>query len=52
MQGKKSSRYAAAVLWNSLPDNFRTTVDFNKFKSVIILWNGENCKCAACKTMS
>ena len=49
MQGKKSFRYAAPVLWNSLPDEFRVTADFNRFKSFISHWNGENCKCTACK---
>ena len=49
MQGKKSFRYAAPVLWNSLPDEFRTTADFNRFKSFISHWNGENCKCTPCK---
>ena len=47
-QGKKSFRYAAPVLWNSLPGDFRNTVDFNGFKSLISHWNGEICKCAAC----
>ena len=50
-QGKKSFRYAAPVLWNSLPDDFRTTVDFNRFKSLISHWNGEICKCAACNAI-
>ena len=50
-QGKKSFRYAAPVLWNSLPDDFRTTVDFNRFKSLISHWNGEICKCAACNVI-
>ena len=30
-QGKKSFRYVVPVLWNSLPDDFRPTVDFNRF---------------------
>ena len=37
MQGKKSFRYAASVLWNSLPDDFRTTVDFNRFKHLFLI---------------
>ena len=43
MQGKKSFRYAAPVLRNSLPDEFRSTIDFNRFKSFISRWNGETC---------
>ena len=50
-QGKKSFRYAVPVLWNSLPDDFRATVDFKRFKSLISHWNGEICKCAACNTI-
>ena len=52
MQYKNSFRYAAPVQWNSIPDNFRMTVDFNKFKSFMLLWNGENFKCAVSKAMS
>ena len=47
--GKNSFRYAAPVLWNSLPENFRNTVNFNQFKSLISRWNGEDCNCTACK---
>ena len=50
-QGKKSFRYAAPVLWNSLTNDFRTTDDFNRFKSLISHWNGEICKCAACNAI-
>lgn len=47
-QGKNSFRYAAPVLWNSLPDAFRKTTDFSNFKFLISNWNGKICKCAAC----
>ena len=47
--GKNSFRYAAPVLWNSLPENFRNTVNFNQFKSLMSRWNGEDCNCTACK---
>ena len=30
--GKKSFRFAAAVLWNSLPDDLRQVSSFNQFK--------------------
>ena len=52
MLGNKLFRCVASVLLNALPDNFITTVDFNEFKSFMLSWNGENCKCAACKAMS
>lgn len=47
--GKSSFRYAAPVLWNSLPDDFRKCSNFNQFKSLILSWNGKNCNCVACK---
>ena len=43
--GKNSFSYAAPVLWNSLPDHFRKTADFNQFKNLISFWNGNDCKC-------
>ena len=46
--GKQSFRYAAAVLWNTLPEHFRTTNSFSHFKSLIQSWNGNECKCNAC----
>jgi hypothetical protein len=47
--GKKSYRYAAAVLWNSFPQHFRDTNNFNHFKSLISHWTGEGCKCSSCR---
>ena len=43
--GKKSFRYAAAVLWNSFPDEFRRVNNFGQLKSLIANWNGKDCKC-------
>ena len=47
--GKNSFRYAAAVLWNNFPENFRQTNNFNHFKSLLSHWNGDQCKCSLCK---
>ena len=47
--GKNSFKYAAAVLWNSFPDDFRKVKNFNQFKSLISKWNGGGCKCNLCK---
>ena len=47
--GKKSFRFAAATLWNSLPDHFRTENSFYQFRSLIQSWNGSVCRCSACK---
>ena len=46
--GKKSFRFAAAVLWNSFPDNFRQVSSFNQFKALISNWSGKDCKCNLC----
>ena len=37
--GKRSFKYAAPVLWNSLPDDFRRCSNFNQFKGLILSWN-------------
>jgi hypothetical protein len=37
---KKSFMFAAATLWNDLPNHFRTENSFNHFKSLIQSWNG------------
>ena len=46
--GKNSFEYAAAVLWNDLPDDFRKISNFNQFKNILKSWNGNVCKCSAC----
>ena len=46
--GKNSFKYAAAVLWNDLPDDFRKISNFNQFKNILKSWNGNVCKCSAC----
>jgi hypothetical protein len=46
--GKNSFKYAAAVLWNDLPDDFRKISNFNQFKNILKSWNGNICKCSAC----
>ena len=47
--GKKSFSYAAAVLGNSFPDEFRKESSFNQFKALISNWNGDGCKCNMCR---
>jgi hypothetical protein len=47
--GKSSFMYAAPVLWNSLPDNYRSCSNFNEFKNLISFWNGKSCTCIACQ---
>ena len=45
--GKKSFRFAAPTLWNSLPDHFRTENIFSQFKSFLQFCNGSKCRCSA-----
>ena len=47
--GKKTFKFAAATLWNSLPDHFRTENSFSQFKSLMQSWNGTKCCCSACR---
>ena len=44
--GRKSFRYAATHIWNSLPNEQRTTVttDFKEFVRLIRTWEGTSCK--------
>ena len=46
--GKNSFRCAAPVLWNSSPEEIRSSSNFNQFKQLISLWNGHDCKCNIC----
>jgi len=46
--GRRSFRYAAPVLWNSLPDEFRQAGSFSQFKTLISGWNGKICNCLGC----
>jgi hypothetical protein len=47
--GTHSFRSVAANTWNLLPDHARTQMTLGEFKSVLRRWDGEVCKCAACK---
>ena len=47
--GKKSYRFAAEILWNNFPDNFRYARKFNLFKDLSSNWNCKYCKCNPCK---
>ncbi|MCU7801407.1 MAG: reverse transcriptase family protein, partial [gamma proteobacterium symbiont of Lucinoma myriamae] len=47
--GKNSFKYTAAVLWNSLPEEFRKVNSFNHFRSLISNWTGNLCKCNICR---
>lgn len=47
--GKKSFRFNAPQIWNSLPNHFRELSSFAQFKSLITSWNGVSCRCSLCK---
>ena len=47
--GRKSFRYEAAHVWNSLPNEMRTNTDFKEFGRLIRTWEGTSCKCSMCK---
>jgi hypothetical protein len=46
--GKNSFKYAAAVLWNDLPYDYRKISNFNQPKNILKSWNGNVCKCSVC----
>ena len=47
--GKNSFKFAAPMMWNSLPEEFRVCSSFSQFKGLISNWNGLDCKCLACR---
>ena len=47
--GKKGFSFAAAVLWNILPDEFRKESYSNQFKALISNCNGDDCRCNMCR---
>jgi hypothetical protein len=49
---ERTLKYTAAVLWNDLPDDFRKIANFNQFKNILLSWNGNECKCNACKLVA
>ena len=47
--GYRSFKYEAPTVWNSLPNEIRTSQNFPIFKKLIKLWNGPMCRCNFCK---
>ena len=47
--GLRSFRYAAAKLWNELPDHFRQAACLEDFCEQINNWFGSECRCSACR---
>ena len=48
MYGRKTFSYYGAHLWNLLPNDFKSVVDFNCFKSLLSKWEGPKCQCNVC----
>ena len=48
--GYKSLKYAGAKLWNSLPVNFKESINVNSFKVNLLKWKCNDFKCIKCKS--
>ena len=46
--GKRSFRFEAARVWNSLPNEMRTANSFSDFRRLVRTWTGPRCGCAIC----
>jgi hypothetical protein len=47
--GRKSFKFEAAQVWNSLPNNIRVAEEYKDFARLIRTWCGQTCKCTACR---
>ena len=46
--GLNSFRYEVAKLWNSLPEDIKSSENLITFKRLIKTWNGTTCRCSFC----
>ena len=46
--GLNSFRYEGAKLWNSLPEDIKSSENLITFKRLIKAWNGTTCRCSFC----
>ena len=46
--GDKSLRILGPRLWNSLPENFKSETNYNKFILLLKDWSGPTCQCSLC----
>jgi len=42
--GKKSFRFEAAQVWNSLPNELRQVENYKEFRRLVQTWTGPTCK--------
>ena len=47
--GSNSLRSLGPQIWNGLPNEIKSAENLNSFKNMINKWDGQNCKCSACK---
>ena len=47
--GSNSLRSLGPQIWNGLPNEIKSAENLNSFKNMIKKWDGQNCKCSACK---
>ena len=50
--GSNSLRSLGPQIWNGLPNEIKSAENLNSFKNMIKMWDGQNCKCSACKYVS
>ena len=43
--GKKSLRILGPQIWNSLPNEYKTTPNLDQFKRLMSQWRGPKCSC-------
>ena len=47
--GKKSLRILGPQIWNSSPNEYKTTTNLDQFKRLMTQWRGPKCSCSICK---
>ena len=47
--GLKSFAHGGALVWNSLPNELRTSENSGQFRRLIRRWDGPVCRCSVCK---
>ena len=47
--GTNSLLFKASILWNSLPNEYKSAKSVNIFKNAIKSWSGSSCQCFICR---
>ena len=48
LNGLKSIVFKGSILWNSLPNEIKSSQSTASFKAQIKLWNRDSCRCNVC----